>query len=158
MRTHYTLLELGQGWRCVGDDWELKSDNTTCRNKLTSATTEFGADDSCPWCIELGVYLILPKGAGITSPHPLEPGRYAIIVCSPSFIDDPRGRMYFEDDSEAKPLIMNVLNYDAVSEFIQEKLKEYVFISTLEHPYGDELDFHNATKHWLCDVDWNDYH
>jgi len=29
MKTHYTLLELSQGWRYVGDDWELGSDNTT---------------------------------------------------------------------------------------------------------------------------------
>lgn len=39
MKTHYVLQKLIQGQQYVGDDWELDSDNTTCRNKLTSATT-----------------------------------------------------------------------------------------------------------------------
>lgn len=157
MRSHYTLLKLSDGCRHVGTDWTLDSGGTICRNKYTSDTLTFGADNRCPWCIELGVDLVLLKGAGITTPHPLEPGRYAIVVCSPSFINDPCGIMYFEDD-DVKPLIMNTLNYDTISTLVQEKLKEYVFTSTPEHPYGNEADFHDATKHWLCDVDWNDYH
>lgn len=157
MKSHYTLLKLSDDCRHVGTDWTLDSGGTVCRNKLTSDTITFGANNRCPWCIELGVDLVQLKGAGITAPHPLEPGRYAIVVCSPSFIDDPCGTMYF-GHGDVEPLIMNTLNYDAVSNFVQEKLKEYVFIFTPEHPYGDEAAFHNATKHWLCDVDWNDYH
>jgi hypothetical protein len=65
---------------------------------------------------------------------------------------------YFEDDDEAKPLIMNTLDYDAITEFVETKLKEYTFTSTPDDPYGDDVEFRNVTKHWLYDVDWNDYH
>ena len=158
MKTHYVLQKLFQGRRYVGDDWELDSDNITCRNKLTSATTTFGADDTCPWCIELGVGFTLQKYVEIGDPYLIEGSRYVLTVCSPSFVDDPRGRWYFEDDNEAKPLIMNTLDYDVVSEFVQTKLKEYVFTPTPDRPYGDDIEFHNITKHWLFDVDWEDYY
>ena len=163
MKTHYTLLELSQGWRYVGDDWELDSDNITCRNKLTSATTTFGADDTCPWCIELGVERTLPREAGVPTPYPIEGGRYVLTVCSPSFVNDPRGTWYFEDDDEegddeVKPRIMNTLDYDAITEFVETKLKEYTFTSTPDDPYGDDVEFRNVTKHWLYDADWDDYH
>lgn len=158
MKTHYVLQKLFQGQQYVGDDWELDPDNTTCRNKLTSATTMFGADDTCPWCIELGVERTLPRDVGIPTPYPIEGGRYVLTVCSPSFVDDPRGMWYFEDDDEAKPLIMNTLDYDAITEFVETKLKEYTFTSTPDDPYGDDVEFRNVTKHWLYDADWNDYH
>ena len=133
MKTHYVLQKLIQGRRYVGNDWELDPDNTTCRNKLTSATTTFGADDTCPWCIELGVGFTLQKYVEIGDPYLIEGDRYVITVCSPSFVDD-------------------------ISEFIQTKLKEYVFTPTPDRPYGDDIEFHNVTKHWLFDVDWEDYY
>ena len=158
MKTHYVLQKLIQGQQYVGDDWELDSDNTTCRNKLTSATATFGADDTCPWCIELGVGFTLQKYVEIGDPYLIEGSRYVLTVCSPSFVDDPRGKWYFEDDNEAKPLIMNTLDYDVISEFVRTKLKEYVFTPTPDRPYGDDIGFHNVTKHWLFDTDWEDYY
>ena len=158
MKTHYVLQKLFQWRRYVGDEWELDSDNITCRNKLTSATTTFGADDTCPWCIELGVGFTLQKYVEIGDPYLIEGDRYVITVCSPSFVDDLRGRWYFEDDNEAKPLIMNTLDYDVVFEFVQTKLKEYVFTPTPDRPYGDDIEFHKVTKHWLFDVAWEDYY
>lgn len=158
MKTHYVLQKLFQGQQYVGDDWELDPDNTTCRNKLTSATTMFGADDTCPWCIELGVGFTLQKYVEIGDPYLIEGSRYVLTVCSPSFVDDPRGRWYFEDDNEAKPLIMNTLDYDVISEFVRTKLEEYIFTPTPDLPCGDDIEFHNVTKHWLFDTDWEDYH
>ncbi len=105
-----------------------------------------------------GVERTLPRDVGIPTPYPIEGGRYVLTVCSPSFVNDPRGKWYFEDDDEAKPLIMNTLDYDAIFEFVETKLKEYTFTSTPDDPYGDDVEFRNVTKHWLYDADWDDYH
>ena len=112
----------------------------------------------CPWCIELGVRFTLQKNIEIGDPYLIEGDRYVLTVCSPSFVDDPRGKWDFEDDDKAKPLIMNTLDYDAISEFVETKLKEYTFTSTPDDPYGDDVEFRNVTKRWLYDADWDDYH